>query len=354
MRLIPCPTRVSRMVAVIGCLAAVAGTARNIFADVAAIGPAQDATLFENALGSLASGSGPAILAGRINSSSGSIRRGLILFDVGAAVPPGSIVTAVRLHLTLTATSAGPVPVRLYRVSASWGEGSSSSSGGGGAPATGGDATWIHRFYDDVPWMNAGGDRDPLPHAEAIVDQPGSYSWGSTLEMEADVQSWLDDPAGNFGWMLGGDENRPQTVKRFESRESPDEIARPILEVAYAPPCRPDPLGPGSWRRACEAAMPADVLACADRVLADLALPDVRPCDALLAEPPLSCAERAARRLSVLVLNLCSGRLQTTCPVAPDDEECVSRSVGDSLHEIAALLREGDCRRAAACAAGSD
>jgi hypothetical protein len=356
MRLCPCLTSLSRgLMVAISFLVAVAATSRNSLAEFAILAPAQDATLFENALGSLASGSGPAIFAGRINSSTESIRRSLLLFDVSSAIPAGSRITGVHLRLALNATSAGPAPVRLYRVSASWGEGASSSSGGGGAPATEGDATWIHRFYNEVPWENAGGDWDPLPRAEAIVDQPGPYSWGSTSEMEADVQSWLDNPVENSGWMLAGDETRPQTVKRFDSREGPDDSLHPSLEVVYSPPCHPNPAGPGFWRRQCEESIDSGILACADRILDDLALPEIRACDALLEEPPPSCEQRAATKLSVLVLNICAGMLQTTCPAVPaQDDACASTSVGERLLEISALLHEGDCRRAAACAALPD
>jgi len=54
---------------------------------------------------------------------------------------------------------------------------------------------------------------------------------------------------------------------------------------------------------------------------------------------------RAARKLSVLVLNVCAGRLQTSCTVTPEGGGCSSTTVGDLLGEIADLIRAGDCRR---------
>lgn len=354
----------------IACMLAIAAGAAEAFAEFALLRPAQDSTLIEDPSGVLANGSGEAIFSGRINATSRSIRRALLAFDVASAVPAGSVVTGARLWLNLSATSAGPVSVRLHRVLADWGEGASSSGGGGGAPAAPGDSTWIHRFYDDVFWTQPGGDFYPISRGDAVVDQPGLYSWGSTPEMVADVQSWLDQPGSAFGWILLGDETRPQTVKRFDSRETPDQANRPLLEVDFVPPCSPDPAGPGYWRRQCAALAgdaPADemksrdssgaepgfadrILPCADRVLADLGLSGLEACSALLSPPPPACEDRAAARLSVLVLNVCAGRLQTSCPVESTEDGCSATTVGDLLLEIAILIREGDCQRASGCA----
>jgi hypothetical protein len=324
-------------------------------ADTAFLRAAKDSTLFEDPAGALASGSGPAVFAGRINAASQSLRRGLILFDIASNIPPGSSVLGARLSLNLSSTSAGPVTVRLHRVHSDWGEGASVSLGGGGAPAVPGDSTWLHRFYDDVFWMAAGGDFDALPRAEALVDQPGMYTWGQTPEMTSDVQSWLDDPQGAFGWMLIGDESRPQTVKRFDSRESAEEPNRPLLEVEYLPPCLPSPAGPGYWRRRCSVPdAPVPVLACAGSVYAELGLPGIDACSAILFDPPRGCQERALGKLSVLILNLCAGRLQTSCPLVPADAECEATSLGDLLREVADLILVGDCRRASGCAGALD
>jgi hypothetical protein len=353
-----------------GVLAAAIGVA-DTFAEFALLPPAKDSTLIEDPAGALANGSGPGIFSGRTASASRSIRRALLAFDIAAAVPQGSTITGAKLHLNLSATSAGPATVRLQRVLADWGEGTSSSGGGGGAPSVQGDSTWIHRFYDALFWSQPGGDFDPLPRGEAVVDQSGPYAWGSTSGMVEDVQSWLDDPSGNFGWILLGDETISQTVKRFDSRESPEVAIRPFLEVEYIPLCKPDPVGLGYWRQECAALAnsgadvagraepPAGtgdtfggwILPCADRVLGDLGLPGMNACVALLSDPPPNCEDRAATRLGVLVMNVCAGRLQTSCPVDSDERTCVSVIVGDLLREVASLIRLGQCREAAACAA---
>ena len=47
-----------------------------------------------------------------------------------------------------------------------------------------------------------------------------------------DVQSWLDDPASNFGWLVLGDESEISTAKRFDTRES---ASPPVLTIIYRP-----------------------------------------------------------------------------------------------------------------------
>jgi hypothetical protein len=322
--------------------------ARAGHADSTVVTAVQDATLIEHPSGGFASGSGPAIFAGRIASTLQSLRRALVQFDVAAAIPPGSTIEAARLRLHLAQANPGATPMRLYRVTSSWGEGASSSLGGGGAASEPGDATWIHRFYDGVLWSSPGGDFNPLIRAEAIADQPDFYVWGSTPAMVQDVQAWLDDPASNSGWILLGDETRTQTAKRFDAREIADPLLRPLLEIVYTPPCVPDPRGPGFWRQACAGGLDAGLTACAGDRLRGIGLPGLDACGAVLAAAPPSCEDRAARKVAVLVLNLCANRLQTSCPVEPG--VCESATLGDRLGEIGAFLAAGDCRRAAACA----
>ena len=69
------------------------------------------------------------------------------------------------------------------------------------------DATWIHTFYPGSFWTTPGGDFDATASGSTSVDGEGSYSWGSTAQMVADVQGWLDTPANNHGWILIGPED---------------------------------------------------------------------------------------------------------------------------------------------------
>jgi hypothetical protein len=67
--------------------------------------------------------------------------------------------------------------------------------------------------------------------ASQSVSDVGPYTW-SSAQMVADVQSWLDNPAGNFGWLVLGDEKPTLTSKRFDTRES---ASPPVLTIQYIP-----------------------------------------------------------------------------------------------------------------------
>ena len=84
-------------------------------------------------------------------------------------------------------------------------------------------------------WANLGGDFAGEASARIIVGGIGSYTWGPTPEMTADVQRWLDDPTANFGWLLLGDESGIRTSKRFDSRENPTGDHHPTLTIIYTP-----------------------------------------------------------------------------------------------------------------------
>lgn len=185
----------------------------------------RDNTLFEDdaAANARSNGAGSRIFAGRTAQGTNSIRRALVAFDLaGAAIPSGATITSAELRLQMNMTNAGGNSVALHRVAAAWGEGGSLAGGGqgGGAPAQTGDATWFHTFFPSALWSVPGGDFNPTPSASQIVGDPGAYTWGSTAQMVADVQSWVDNPASNFGWILVGNEFTQPTAKSFDSRES--------------------------------------------------------------------------------------------------------------------------------------
>jgi hypothetical protein len=92
----------------------------------------RDATLIEGPDGALANGSGPVFFVGRTNQSQNGVRRGVIYFDVAAALPGHARVESVRLTLYMSPSNAASHPVGLHRLLADWGEGSSFASGGGG------------------------------------------------------------------------------------------------------------------------------------------------------------------------------------------------------------------------------
>ncbi len=220
-------------------------------AGMVSLAPSKDNTLIEQTDpgNQLSNGQGD-VFAGRTGQPSGSIRRGLLAFDVAGNVPAGSIITGVTLTIREVSGLNGDSIVELHRALQDWGEGASFQPGGMGAAAQDGDATWMYTFYDfDDPtssptWSTPGGDYSPTVSASTILyDQfaPGpifppnsSFSWSSASNPQilADVQSWLDSPAGNFGWLLLGDESIGQTAKRLGSGES---ATPPQLLITYVP-----------------------------------------------------------------------------------------------------------------------
>ena len=217
-----------------------AALASEAAADTVTLAPVRDNTLYETLDGSLSNGAGDFFFTGR--NLTGNKRRALLAFDVAGSVPAGSTITSVTLTLSMDRTSSGAQTVSLHELLADWGEGTSDAGGnplgggGSGALATPGDATWIHRFYDTVLWLAPGGDFEAVPSASAVVDQLGSYTWGPTAALAADVQSWLDDPSSSFGWILVGNESAFPTSKRFDSRDHPDPAVRPRLTVEFTSP----------------------------------------------------------------------------------------------------------------------
>jgi hypothetical protein len=220
---------------------------------------ALDATLIENSAGERANGSGPVFFAGRTGQSSDSRRRALVFFDVADSLPRGSSIESVELSLVLTPSNDRVADVAVHRALSPWSEGPSAASGGGGAQALPGDSTWLHTDYDTGFWTTPGGDFAPDPSGSAAVGSAGVYVWGSTAELAADVQAWLDEPASNHGWLLIGDEGFPSTSKRFASREDPVEVMRPQLIVVYEISCEAADLPPGAFGL-CEAY--CEALAC--------------------------------------------------------------------------------------------
>ena len=206
------------------------------FAETVATEASRDATMIENPDGARANGSGSAFFVGRNNQVENSVRRGLLYFDVAAAVPREAIIENVVLTLYMTPSNSQSSTLTLYRLQADWGEGPSSASGGGGRPSEPGDVTWLHTFYDTEFWVLNGGQFIGRASAESIVAGSGFYTWEGTNHLVQDVRLWKSAPKRNFGWILIGDETTRQTAKSFASREDPDPALRPILEVTYRMP----------------------------------------------------------------------------------------------------------------------
>jgi hypothetical protein len=210
-------------------------------ADSVSLNPDRDNTIYEDSAGGLSNALGPRMFVGR--NAMNQARRALLHFDVAAAIPAGSTITSATVVLNLSQTVSGDTPVSLYRALANWGEGTSNAGdpGGAGAPATPGDATWLHTFWAAQFWSGPGGvpgvDFAAAASASTTVGAAlGPYAWASSPGLVSDVQGWLDQPSSNEGWFLIGDESAPGTAKRFDTRENAVLASRPALRLTFTPP----------------------------------------------------------------------------------------------------------------------
>lgn len=204
-------------------------------------GAAKDATLYESATGALSGGGEDGIFAGRTGSTPGTgadERRGLIAFDLNA-IPIGATINSVSLRLAVVRSpETTSRPITLHRLLGGWGEGTTVDDmpqGGSGGPSVNGDATWIHQFKPGDAWNSPGGDFVAQASATANVTGFGSFTWSSS-GLVADVQSWINTPTSNFGWLIFGSESSFSTARKFASREFASPNSRPLLTIDFTPP----------------------------------------------------------------------------------------------------------------------
>lgn len=209
------------------------------FADTAVLHPSADATLLQvNPNNS----SGGAEFFNAGTTQNYMRNRALLQFDVAAALPPGAQIIGASLRVEVVRSPRDGFEVALFGLHPmmrSWGEGSAipTDNGGGlGAPAMPGDATWLERFASSDPWAAPGGaagiDYAPSVSSSTLVYGTGAYEFEGTQEMVRDVQSWLNNPNANYGWMLITEaEEMNFTARRFASRE--DFSGGPSLIIEY-------------------------------------------------------------------------------------------------------------------------
>jgi hypothetical protein len=130
--------------------------------------------------------------------------------------------------------------------------------------------------------------------------------------------------------------------------------------------------GPGYWHRQClgldadgegirpgrrgrgprlrhESAFESELMPCTEAWLEQLGFLDVSTCDGLDAHPPANKCEQAMRRLTSVLLDVCSGRVRTSCPVDAASHGCSGESIGGVIEEAAGMIHVGACRQAAGC-----
>jgi len=243
---------VSKSILCLAAVAVAAGVCSRCWADPTTItlGASHDATIFQNNVNN-GSGGGNILISGT-NGAQISPRRALIEFDIAGQVPAGSLIQQVQLTLVLGQfPNVGAQPtstIGLHRVLVDWGEGTTQQQippndtfggFGQGEPATEGDVTWNARFFSATTptlWATPGGEFAPTAGALTVVSRNlnTGYVWSSTPTLVSDVQSWLDVPSTNFGWLLLNiDETTPATFRGFYSRHVATEALRPVLSITY-------------------------------------------------------------------------------------------------------------------------
>ena len=210
---------------------------RSGFGDEVILAPLKDNTLYESSGGTLSNGSGDFFFVGQTNRN--DERRGLLAFDIANEIPGGATIDSAVLKLNMSRTLVGTTAIGLHRLDQDWGEGASHATGREGrgiAPAPD-DATWTHSISPGTMWPNPGAEGAFNAVSSATTDVAGidMYTWGSTPQLVADVQDWLDNPAANAGWLLLGQ----GTAKQFGSRENTTEADRPSLTVNFSAPFDP-------------------------------------------------------------------------------------------------------------------
>ncbi len=239
-------------------------TAAAVQAATVTISASKDNTIFQNAVNNTGGGA-----AGIFSGTDANLktRRGLIAFDIAANVPAGAIITSAELTLTLARAGGGAnQTIGLHRLSVDWGEGTAGSDwpgvggdaagngGGGGFPAAPGDATWNANFLSSSLWSNPGatGNFNPVASGSSVIAPTieAPYTWSSTPSLVNDLQSWLNAPATNYGWvLLNANETSTGTVRAFYSRSATidgfdaplNPAARPSLKITFA--VVPEPAG---------------------------------------------------------------------------------------------------------------
>jgi hypothetical protein len=213
------------------------------------LAPVADTTLQSAFPGNNIGGEGSLWVGGR---RQGGAARALLRFDL-SSIPAGSTINSVTLTLSVTRTPSGGVSslFDVHRVLEAWGEGNN-DSGGRGTPADANEATWNNRLAPGTAWTTAGGSFAPAVSASRSIGGDGAYTFSSTATLVSDVQGWVNNASGNFGWeLVSASEFTPTTIRRIGSRTAGG--SAPSLLINYTPVPEPGTLalfalgGVGLW-----------------------------------------------------------------------------------------------------------
>ena len=218
------------------------------FSDTVTLRPVADTALYQNEPDNNLGGEFTIPVGATETNNAGGfdINRGLVKFDIAAAVPSNASISSVMLSVTVVRVPAAATPdtdsiFSLQRMLRIWGEGTNQSNIGSpsGSLAEAGQATWKARFYPNVLWSVPGAaapvDFTNTVSATTFIRGTNTYTFNSTSILVADVQAWLNNPTANFGWILRSEnEIKEFTNRRFASRE--DTTNAPSLLIEYSLP----------------------------------------------------------------------------------------------------------------------
>ncbi len=177
--------------------------------------------------------------------ASDSATRGLVRFAPEVGMPPGARVTRAELQLNVVRSPilAEDGSFQVFKLQVPWteGRGGAGPAIGTGSVALQGEATWDSRQHGINSWGAPGGQsgEDFAPTASArgflVGNAPLVFESGAALI--ADVQSWIDQPGANHGWLIKDEvEGLGGTARRFASRE--DTTQAPTLTIEFESPLR--------------------------------------------------------------------------------------------------------------------
>jgi hypothetical protein len=215
-------------------------------AETLVLEPNKDNTLYEDAGGQLSNGAGQYLFMGRTGGDKGVdrlLRRALLSFDL-SSIEPGSLITRAELQISIDQVPIGAFAgsSTVHRLLGNWGEGSSDAWGaeGQGIQAQTGDATWVHSFFTSDLWITAGGDfNSSASQSASFSSSAQALTFVSSEGLITDVETWVNQPNSNFGWIVLGDEPSVQNARRFPSKENVNQELRPRLTVEYTPVLKP-------------------------------------------------------------------------------------------------------------------
>jgi ribosomal protein L35AE/L33A len=143
----------------------------------------------------------------------------LLYWDL-ASIPSGSIIESADITVNVTNTSGADYEI--YALLRPWVEG---------------EATW-NAYASGQNWQVGGadgsGDRGSTVLGAIIGSTTGSNTFSLNLAGVAVIQSWVDNPSSNRGFIVQDYINHNNDV-RFSSREVPTATERPRLTVTFLP-----------------------------------------------------------------------------------------------------------------------